>query len=185
MRRFIDIVTTLTESLSDVEAYLESGKVPPFLSGLVAEARKAGSFHEFRRDYLHDIKHGLYWHVCHDPDFTIDQERGPRDMSSMANGEEAPGKLMVTSDLEHWAEEYRGDRDYVALIDMSAVPRSSYRQINRGFGNEFFVEDPSAARVLKVMTIRSARRAAKRWAEYLPQNDEQLQRFYELATRKA
>ena len=52
---------------------------------------------------------------------------------------------MITSNLDDWIDEYP-DRKWVAVIDMSDVPRAAYYQVNRGFGNEFMVLDPSRAK---------------------------------------
>jgi len=132
------------------------------LRPLAEEAQKYDTFDEFETAFLREIKHGRYYHVTDNPNFTIDPESGPRDMSSMA-GEAIPekGKLMITSDLSLWAEEYKGTRQYVAIIDMSRVPKEKYWQVNRGFGNEFFVDDPSQAKVLKVVSVTEAKRDAR------------------------
>jgi hypothetical protein len=150
-------------------------------TGLAAEARKAGSFEEFERDYIGQIKHGLYWHITDNPEFTLDPTKGPRDMSSMADGRMDAGKLMITSHLENWLGEYP-NRKHVALIDMSDVPRASYYQVNRGFGNEFFVSDPSKARVLAVVPVARARRLDARHHAAIPNSEEALRRFYQKAT---
>lgn len=184
MRRFIDLANALMESYSKVQSYLDKGKIPRFLNGLVAEARKAGSYETFRLDYLNEIKHGFYWHVTEHSNFTIDpHQRGPRDMSSMSNGQETANKLMVTTHLKFWTEYYGDGRPYAALIDMSAVPRQSYRQVNRGFGNEFWVDDPSKATVVSVMPVAKALRLNKQWRDHLPGSEEQLRQFYEIAIR--
>ena len=160
---------------------LDSTSIPPALAGLAAEARKAGSWDRFRRDYLDEIKHGTYWHWTDDPNFQIDPEKGPRDMSSLGQARITKGTLMITSDLLYW-EDY-GNRPYVALIDMRDVPRDAYYQVNRGMGNEFWVSDPSRARVVKVYTKGQAKRLNKKLHAMLPASDDQLKAFYELATK--
>jgi len=173
----------LLEGSQTVETYLTKGRIPSFLNGLAAEARKAGSFDTFKHDYLIEIKHGIYWHWTNDPHFQIDPAKGPRDMTSMGGGHMDPGKLMVTSHLENWAAygSARG-RPYVALVDLSAVPRNEYYQVKRSFGNEFFVNDPSKAKVARVVSPQAARRLDRRWDEYMPASEDQLRRFYALAT---
>ena len=133
-------------------------RIPTRLRPLAEEAVKYDTFDEFETAFLRDIKHGRYYHVTDNPNFTIDPLRGPRDMSSMA-GQAAPqkGKLMITSDLGTWAEEYKGTRQYVAIIDMSQVPKNKYWQVNRGFGNELWVDDPSMAKVIKVVPMKQAK----------------------------
>lgn len=161
----------------DIQAY------PQELGPLVAEARKCSNFEQFRRDFGIELKHGIYWHITDNPQFTIDKNRGPRDMSSMADGYEEKGKLMITSDLPMWVE-YYGDRKFAARIDMSAVPRKSFFQVSRGFGNEFFVSDPSKARVIAVYGKDRAMLIDAHYDEILTQyinSDEDLRDFYKYA----
>jgi hypothetical protein len=150
--------------------------LPWMLQGLAAEARKAPTFHDFEMEYIGEIKHGLYYHWTDDPNFFIDPEKGPRDMSSMGSPTVQKGKLMITSHLAAW-EDY-GKRNYVAIIDMSNVPRKAYYQVKRGFGNEFFVNDPSQARVVKVVNKQQAKRIDRELDKLLPQSEEQLQDFF-------
>jgi hypothetical protein len=151
------------------------------LDGLKAEARKAPTFGDFRHDFLIEIKHGLYFHVTDDPDFAIDPAKGPRDMSSMADGTPSPGKLMVTSHLENWLANYGKSRPWVAVVDMSRVPRDAYRQVKRGFGNEFIVDDPSQAKVAAVLPVAKARALDRRFDGVLDiQGDDDLKEFYDM-----
>ncbi len=150
------------------------------LHGLAAEARKASSFEEFEDDFHFQIKHGLYWHVTDRKDFKLDAKSGPRDMSSMADGSISAGKFMVTSDLGNWLDQYE-KRGYVALVDMSEVPRKKYWQVHRGFGNEFFVDDPSKAKVVKVLSRKEAERFDNAQHKLLPGSKEELRAFYDAA----
>ena len=153
-------------------------KTPLILQGLAAEVDKAPNFEEFRRDFLFQIKHGLYYHVTSNPNFNIDPLKGPRDASSLSMGRHDAGKLMITSHLECWVEEFSDTRDYVALIDMTDVPRKAYWQVNRGFGNEFYVDDPSKARVVWVKSISEALEFDEKQHNYLPGSEEALYNFY-------
>ena len=117
------------------QAQFEEG-IPDILAGLANEARKYSSAEDFQRAFIGEIKHGMYWHITDDPNFFIDPERGPTDMSSMGGGTMSPGKLMITSDLETWAANYAPHRSYAALVDMSLVDPRQYAQVSRGFGNE-------------------------------------------------
>jgi 8-oxo-dGTP pyrophosphatase MutT (NUDIX family) len=166
------------------ELHTGASGIPPSLRGLAAEARKCDTFEEFKHDFSSEIKHGTYWHVTSDPNFTIDPAKGPRDMSSMADGEMEAGKLMITSHLANWADYYAKTRPYAALIDMSAVPRNAYWQVQRGYGNEFWVENPTAAKVVKVLPIAQAKALDRRIHKTLGQHtnsDEDLRKFYNLA----
>ncbi len=159
-------------------------EISPMLAGLAAEAKKCPTFEDFRNAFAGQIKHGMYWHVTNDPNFFIDPEKGPRDMSSMALNKMDPGHLMITSHLDYWATSYAPDRKYAAMIDMSAVDPKEYQQVSRGMGNEFFVHDPTRARVIGVFTIKDALRIDTEHHESLPQNDEELAEFYEMAKQR-
>lgn len=163
-------------------------EIPSILKGLAAEAHKAPTFEEFERDFIGQIKHGTYWHLTDNPQFTIDPKLGPRDQSSIAVGSSMdPGKLMITSHFEYWNDFYNGEtqtRPYAALIDMSNVPREAYYQVNRGFGNEFFVSDPSKTRVVAVMPIEKAMQYNEQAHSALPQSQQALEQFYQQVTGK-
>lgn len=153
------------------------------LPGLAAEARKSPSFQDFENDFIVQGKQGVYYHVTGQKNFQIDPEKGPTDASTLSEGATEKGALMVTSDLENWLTQMPG-RHYVAKIDMSAVPASAYKQVNRGFGNEFFVTDPSLAKVETVMTRAQARADSEAQATLLAkrvQGPEDLQAFYTAA----
>ncbi len=172
-----------------IEASAKTAKasVPRMLAGLAAEAKKAPTFDEFEKDFIIDLKHGRYYHLTDNPNFEIDPKKGPRDMSSMAGGTMEPGKLMITSHLDNWAAYYGKSRPYVAIIDMSAVPRDAYHQVKRGFGNEFWVENPAAAKVVNVMSMAAAKASDRRFTKVLEQtilSEQDLQAFYEAATGK-
>lgn len=157
---------------------------PWILRSLAAEALKAGSFATFERDYTHQIKHGDYWHWTDNPGFVVDPALGPRDMSSMAPHHDAkPGSVMFTSHLEYWSE-YGGPqrgRPYAALLDLRAVPREAYRQVSRGFGNEFILENTAAFDIptVRVYPRQQAFDTTKRWDRYKPASRAELQDFYE------
>lgn len=155
--------------------------VPKVLKGLAHEARKYNSFDDFKKAFLIDIKHGKYYHVTKDPNFKIDPKRGPRDMSSMAGGGETPGKLMITSDLPNWADYYGNSRPYAAIINMDDVPKDSYKQVSRGFGNEFFVDDPTKAKVESVIPIKLAKKRDRYYSSKLPNSETALRSFYDKA----
>ncbi len=162
----------------ETEHLFESAYIPRILEPLACEARKYPDFEEFAHDFSLEIKHGQYYHFTNDPNFYIDPEKGPRDMSSMAFGEMERGKLMITSDLGYWADMYP-NRKYVAVIDMCDVPKEKYSQVDRGFGNEFYVDDPSKAKVVAVIARNAAYARDRRYHAKLPQSKEKLKSFWE------
>lgn len=157
-------------------------KISSKLQPLAAEAAKYDKFDDFEKAFSHEIRHGRYYHVTDNPNFKIDPSTGPQDASSMA-GKPVPakGKLMITSDLDNWAAEYKGKRQYVAIIDMGEVPKEKYWQVNRGFGNEFWVDDPSRAKVIKVVPMTQAKVDSRLHHKALPSSKEKLKDFYEKA----
>jgi hypothetical protein len=159
----------------------EDTKIPKILIPLAQEALKYKTFDDFERAFLVEIKHGRYYHVTEDPNFKIDPHKGPRDLTSLS-GSLSPsvGKLMITSDLENWTAQFP-NRKYVAIVDMSKVEPSKYKQVNRGFGNEFFVSDPQDAKILKVVSraagLSDSRRYQEKLENYINSSDD-LKRFY-------
>ena len=168
--------------------YKITQKILPSLRGLAYEALKYPTFEDFEHAYCGEIRHGQYWHFTDNPNFMIDLEKGPRDMSSMnpLGNTMAKGKLMVTSYPDEWDSYYNyGDhgktRPWAAEIDMSQVPKEAYRQVNRGFGNEFIIFDTSKAKVIRVLPVEKARRAWTTRHCKIPGSEEQLKEFYDQA----
>ena len=154
---------------------------PVALVGLAYEAYKCNTFEEFKHDFLHEIKHGVYWHVTADPNFKVDPEKGSRDTTTMAaNDKPLIGSLMFTSDLSYWSTDYT-DRNFVALLDLSDVDRGDYKQVNRGMGNEFFIRDARKVRVVEVMPKSKALSMNYRYHKVLENtiwNDDELLKFF-------
>src|SRR3990167_65769 len=165
-----------------------AGKVAPKeLKPLAQEARKYKTMEEFVKAFQGEIKHGEYWHITDDPNFKISPKLGPRDLSSLARGEMDKGKLMVTSDIEYWNAEFP-NRKFAAKLDFSAVKPEDYYQVNRGFGNEFFVKDPSKVRVEKVIPIEQAIKEHQQFQKVLEKNitsKSQLADFYNQTVKVA
>lgn len=155
------------------------------LSPLELEAIKYDNFNDFEFAYLGDIKHGRYFHVTDNPNFNIDPNYAPRDMSSMATGPSSNKGMMITSDLDLWLFEFP-ERQYVAEIDMSNVNPKDYYQVKRGFGNEFWVtpEGVAKAKVIRVFTRKNALQSSHRYFNRLPESSEGLRNIWELAHQK-
>ena len=165
-----------------IEKSIENIKSPEdVFSGLYADALKAPSFEDFKKDYTQQMKHGKYYHITEDPNFRIDPEKGASDTMSYSTSQPQKGSLMITSDLPYWAEGYQDSRKYVAEIDMSDVPRNQYEQVNRGQGNEFFIENASKAKVKRVVPLDEAIEEADAYNKQIPQSEEELREFYNAA----
>lgn len=162
------------------------------LEQLIEHARHFDNFEDFKKQFLIQIRHGQYWHVTDNPNFFIDIKRGPRDMSSMSNGKESAGKLMFTSDLEHWHSYYNYDRDenlnitrpYAVELDLTSVPMNEWHQVQRGFGNEFFSIDASKIKVKRILPIEDALIESEKYHDLLPHNEEELYELWENARNK-
>ena len=151
--------------------------------GLSAEARKCETFEEFEAAFWQG-KRGLYWHVAYNPESFM----GPRDMVSVGGGGRTAGGIVVTSDLALWVASYTDPdetggrpRGHAAIIDMSAVGKRDYYQADRGFGNEFFIDDPTMVQVLAVLPIDAALYLERAWAAAQPQGHQELMKFYRQA----
>lgn len=157
--------------------------------GLIKEAKQYKTFDEFKKAFNVEIKHGQYYHFTDDPNFTIDKLKGPRDMSSLA-GEPKPavGNLMITSDFDNWNNYYNAEnisRPYVAIIDMSDAPRESFSQVNRGFGNEFFINSngTSKAKVVSVLPVKEAKKLDVKYKKDLPKNENELRSIWDAVNK--
>jgi len=155
--------------------------------GLSAEARKCETFEEFESAFWQG-KRGLYWRVTYDPDSLIAPNMGPRDMVLVGGGGRTAGEIVVTSDLAHWVASYTDPdetggrpRGHAAIIDMSAVGKRDYYQADRGFGNEFFIDDPTMVQVLAVLPIDAALYLERAWDAAQPQGPQELMEFYRRA----
>jgi hypothetical protein len=158
--------------------FLNSFK-PQSLKGLAAEALKNDTFEDFEKDFIMQIKHGTYWHLTDNPNFTIDPLKGPRDLSTISpTSKPEAGKLMITTDLENWTGVF-STRKYVAEIDMSQVDKKDYYQVKRGFGNEFWVNDPSKAKVIRVLPLNQALKIDRYRHNKISQSQEALHTFYD------
>jgi len=105
--------------------------IPPILNGLVAEARKCNSFEEFEQDFVSQIKHGLYWHVTKAENFYIDLEKGPKDYSSMSlDSTPKKGKLMITSDLDRWLNEFHYIENHAVDFVYNVIDSDLWQYLN-------------------------------------------------------
>ena len=176
----------LTDFYNQATAKVSEQTIPKPLEPLAVEARKYKSAEEFVKAFQSEIKHGEYWHITDTPSFKISSELGPRDLSSLAGGKMDKGKLMVTSDIEYWHAEFPS-RKFAAKLDFSAVKPEDYYQVNRGFGNEFFVKDPSKIKVERVIPIEQAIKEHQQFQKVLEKNitsKSQLTDFYNQAVKR-
>lgn len=155
-------------------------RIPKALEPLLAEARKHNTFEEFEKAFLGHITHGRYWHITDDPDFAI-KNIAPRDLSSMASGSGIATGLMVSVAPEYWAV-YFPKRKFAAEIDMSnSILGKDYVDVNRGFGQEFFIHNLNSVKVKQVIPLQKAIRSQNTYySKYLPDSSEQLRKVWEL-----
>lgn len=158
-----------------------SKKVSPRLIYLAKAAKHYKNFEEFEKDYTGKNFHGIYWHLTVDPNFKINPNQVPTDLSSLSSGTSTRG-LMVTTHISNWDATFERSRLYVAQIDLSDLkPDVDYINVKRGFGHEIFVFKPESAKVIKVLPIKKAlRRNYEDYKSVLPSNSEQLKKLWDL-----
>jgi hypothetical protein len=61
---------------------------------------------------------------------------------------------------------------------MSGLNRNEYKQISRGFGNEFYINDASKVKVIQVLPIRKALKVVQYRDSKIPASEEELESFY-------
>jgi len=192
LRKFI--ATTIREYLNEQIENTNYNKFP--LTALIKQARNFKIFKEFSTFYSLDIYHGYYWHLTDNPNFEISNSTGPRDMSSMSNGGITEnGAIMLTSDLAYWDEYYNTSRDswkrdikrnYAVLFDASDIEPRLLKQVNRGFGNEIYL-DANTAKKLKQMGVYSLKYAKSldnKFHNMIPQSENSLLKLWKFANSK-
>ena len=156
--------------------------IPSNLLHVARMARHYSNFDEFSHDWSVKNYHGLFFHLTNNPEFTIDPTLGPRDNSSLGTGKMSAGKLMVTTDIENWAETL-GPRPYVAVIDLTELePGVDYGDATRGFGQEIYVSNPTNARVAMTMPLEEAIEFSRYlYEDVYPHSKSELREIWEWA----
>ena len=127
--------------------------VDDYITALKQEAGKFNTFDEYEKAFSMDIKRGIYYHLTDNPNFVVDLSKGATDA---ATGKMTPGSIMFTTDLGYWSDTTWTDRPYVAILDLSDVDESLFTQVNRGQGNEFYLNDASNVKVKEVIPVDEA-----------------------------
>lgn len=116
-----------------------------------------------------------YWHITHDPHFQIDPSRTPSDLSSMSMGADHEPALMFTDDPHGWASAFHSHPDELGVEYENTDPRlyaaeiepygqmgatnseeGDYWPVNRGFGSEYYMPNPSPHVVRRVVPLTQA-----------------------------
>jgi len=127
--------------------------VDDYINALKQEASKYKTFDEYEKAFSREYKRGIYYHLTDNPNFVVDLSKGATDA---ATGKMTPGSIMFTTDLDYWADTTWTDRPYVAILDLSDVDESQFTQVNRGQGNEFYLDDASKVKVKEVIPVDEA-----------------------------
>jgi hypothetical protein len=166
------------------------------LSALITQAKKFENFQEFSKFYAIDIYHGYYWHLTTNPNFNISDTTGPEDKSSLSYGGISEyGAIMITSDLDYWDEYYNTSKDsdkrdvkrkYVVLFDASNIDPKSLKQVSRGFGNEIYLNAPTAKKLKKigVYSLKYAKSLDNKFDKMIPQSENNLYELWKFANSK-
>ena len=116
-----------------------------------------------------------YWHITHDPHFQIDPSRTPSDLSSMSMEADHEPALMFTDDPHGWASVFHSHPDELGVEYENTNPRlyaaeiepygqmgatnseeGDYWPVNRGFGSEYYMPNPSPHVVRRVVPLTQA-----------------------------
>lgn len=127
--------------------------VDDYITALKQEASKYKTFDEYEKAFSREYKRGIYYHLTDNPNFVVDLSKGATDA---ATGKMKPGSIMFTTDLDYWADTTWTDRPYVAILDLSDVDESQFTQVNRGQGNEFYLDDAFNVKVKEVIPVDQA-----------------------------
>jgi len=127
--------------------------VDDYINALKQEAGKYNTFDEYEKAFSREYKRGIYYHLTDNPNFVVDLSKGATDA---ATGKMTPGSIMFTTDLDYWADTTWTDRPYVAILDLSDVDESQFTQVNRGQGNEFYLDNASKVKVKEVIPVDEA-----------------------------
>ena len=179
-------VEKIKESAQNITSKQETIPMPETISTelepLAQEARKYDSFDKFEKDFSINLAHGLYWHVTDSPDFEIKKGFVPADAVSSGSGKGMQAGLMASNNPEYWYDELGNTRKYAAELDLSnAIPGKDYTFVNRGFGQEIFINNPEAVKVKKTIPIEQAINEFQDYYKILPASKEELQQFYNKA----
>jgi len=192
LRKFI--ATTIREYLNEDINSKDYNKFP--LTALVKQAKKFTNFEDFSTFYFIDLYHGYYWHLTDNPEFTISNTTGPRDMSSLSSGRVTEkGAIMLTSNLEQWDEYYNTSRDtgkrdikrnYAVLFDASDIEPKFLKQVYRGFGNEVYLHADTAKKLkqIGVYPLKYAKSLDKKFHNMIPHSEESLFKICKFANSK-
>lgn len=141
---------------------------------LVSHAKRFDSFEEFVEFYTKNAATGVYWHFTRDPKFKPTNKIAPNDLGpdfnlpslqklGYSNG------LMVTTNFDTWIDSIDDtQRQYVALLDLSKYDPRKIKQLDRGFGNEYFLKHTSNVRVVGVYPLKDAAKLNRELKRVLP-----------------
>lgn len=144
------------------------------LNVLVSHAKRFNTFEEFLEFYTKNAATGVYWHFTRDPKFKPTNKVRPNDLGpdfdlpslqklGYGNG------LMVTTSFDTWVDSIDDtQRQYVALLDLSRYDPLKIKQLNRGFGNEYFLKHISNIKVIGVYPIKDAAKLNRELKRALP-----------------
>lgn len=170
-------------------------KISAILELLVREAKKYNSVEEFiELGWKKGYSIYPFWHLTDKPSFKIFKTYTPIDYASSSNyWLDEPG-LMATQDIEYWVDMMKSGRlplcQYAVELDLSQLrPEVDYKFVDRGLGNEIWIEASALDRVkiARQISIADALQYIKEYKEALEElfsvDDLQLVRnFYNQVT---
>jgi hypothetical protein len=202
---------TKQQQIAKGRHWTATGKLHPLQANMVAAAQQSPTSLDFKKKYWGSYASPVAWHLTDNPNFKIDPNKGPREMSSLSSSMKPDkGKLMFTTSLSNWDNYYNKydadsgkyeksnndneedgtilSRPYAALLDTTKAEAGhgkDYWDATRGFGQESWVENPSKISVKAVYPIGAARKLDKEIHEkYAPENEDELEQFYKIVKKE-
>lgn len=165
--------------------------LPAPLYDLARSSLQYDSFDSFRKGYSWHNYYGQYWHITSDPNFQLNRNQEPTDLSSMSAGRGTSGGefgFQVSTDIDNWDAVLNPDkknrlRPYAVEVDLSrGKPEVDYRDTTRGFGHEMYILNPDIVKIKRVVPIAKAKRIQNEYfKKYLPNSNEELKEIYDWA----
>jgi len=188
----LKIIQQVKDAINRIITNTDIQKHATWKRGLFSEAQKYDNYQDFETAVFKESKNGRYYHITKDRNFWINPDKGPTDVLDKGS-KPYKGSFAITSDLENWNKFYNKElvdngeqvaRDYVAIIDMSQVPAKNLKYVDRGLGNELFMDKSASnrARVIKVVSIEEALEDSAKFRENFQSNiktKDDLKRFYD------
>jgi hypothetical protein len=136
---------------------------------LAEQALEYSDFNEFANAYWNECARGLYWYPTNDPNFTLGTKE-----DQLAKAE----KFAVFCNPVLALSGRNQDKEYLAQINLTSVPRSKLKVVRGTQGAKIRVLDLKNSFVLRVVTADKSIRSWRYEQGLLPSSKDQLRLFW-------